>query len=208
MDGVFMIKLVKFFCILTVIWLLAEVLSLAADKRQLQEDLIRLHVIGNSNTVADQSQKLQVRDAVIEYLQPLTLQLASKEEVMSFLNEHLNEITSVANEALAKAGSFKNAVVLLSKESYDTRIYDTFTLPAGVYDSLRIEIGEAEGKNWWCVVFPSFCIPATTEGFQDLAVSSGFDNRLVNTITRRDGFEIRFFVLDCLGKLENLLFKR
>ena len=208
MDGVFMIKLVKFFCILTVIWLLAEVLSLAADKRQLQEDLIRLHVIGNSNTVADQSQKLQVRDAVIEYLQPLTLQLASKEEVMSFLNEHLNEIASVANEALAKAGSFKNAVVLLSKESYDTRIYDTFTLPAGVYDSLRIEIGEAEGKNWWCVVFPSFCIPATTEGFQDLAVSSGFDNRLVNTITRRDGFEIRFFVLDCLGKLENLLFKR
>lgn len=201
-------KFLRLFCVLSVIWFFATLGSVIADKRQLQENVIRLHVIGNSNTEIDQTQKLQVRDAVIDYLQPLTSQLGSKEEAEIFLSEHLNEIKSVANEALERVGAAKNATVFLSAESYDTRTYDTFTLPAGIYDSLRIEIGDAEGKNWWCVVFPSFCIPATTKGFQDLAVSSGFDNRLVNTITRREGFEIRFFLLDCLGKLENLLFRR
>ena len=88
------------------------------------------------------------------------------------------------------------------------RQYDTFALPSGVYESLRISIGEAQGKNWWCVVFPSLCMPAVGENFSDAAAGAGFDDGLTNTLQQKKGYEIRFFLLDWLGWLENLLFRK
>jgi len=86
------------------------------------------------------------------------------------------------------------------------RNYDTFRLPAGVYESLRIVIGEGEGKNWWCVVFPELCLPATAEGFESVAVGSGFSEALSGALTGETQYEIRFFLLDCFGRLENFFF--
>ena len=99
----------------------------------------------------------------------------------------------------------EKAKVTLSTEYYDTRLYDTFKLPAGVYDSLKITIGEHKGKNWWCVVFPSLCLPATTDSFESVAVSAGFDSRLANTLSENRKFEIRFFLLDFLGRIEKVV---
>ena len=96
------------------------------------------------------------------------------------------------------------ANVTLTAEEFPTRIYDTFTLPAGIYDSLRITIGSGEGHNWWCVVFPSLCVPAATEGVADTAASAGFSDGLSGAITGQSGYDVRLFLLDCLGKLENL----
>jgi stage II sporulation protein R len=94
----------------------------------------------------------------------------------------------------------------LCKEAFDKRVYDTFTLPAGIYNALLIVIGDGQGKNWWCVVFPSLCIPAASETFADTAAGAGFPETLNRALTGDNGYELRFAVLDVLGNLENILF--
>ena len=92
------------------------------------------------------------------------------------------------------------------KEAFDVRHYDTFSLPAGVYDSLRIVIGDGAGHNWWCVAFPTLCLPATTEGLDAVAADAGLSESLTKTLSRDSDFEIRFLLLDKLGQLGNRSF--
>ena len=179
--------------------------STISDKENLQKSLIRLHVIANSDSDIDQARKLMVRDAVIDYLQPKVEKIKTKEQAKILIESELQNIESVANRTLTQADAPEKAKVTLSTEYYDTRLYDTFKLPAGVYDSLKITIGEHKGKNWWCVVFPSLCLPATTDSFESVAVSAGFDSRLANTLSENRKFEIRFFLLDFLGRIEKVV---
>ena len=87
-----------------------------------------------------------------------------------------------------------------------THLYDTFQLPAGLYEALRVTIGAGEGHNWWCVVFPTLCVPASSEGFQETAEASGLSGQLAETLTREGGgYEIRFQLLDWLGQIKNWL---
>ena len=202
MDGVFMRKIIKvtlcLFLLVSTIWL-ADVWQ---DKRILREDLIRLHVVANSDSAKDQELKLQVKNAIVAYLQPLVEDFTDKDEALAYINDNITSIEQVANEVLADQGSECRATAQIDLEAFDTREYQTFSLPAGVYDSLRIKIGDGCGRNWWCVVFPSLCLPATTEEFQDIAVSSGFSTGLSNTLS--NGRNIRFYVLDLFGRLENI----
>ena len=96
----------------------------------------------------------------------------------------------------------------LKEECFDIRHYDTFSLPSGVYTSLRVEIGEAEGKNWWCVAFPSLCMPATSEKFAEVAVDAGLSDKLTQSISGNEKVEILFYFLDLIGNLENFLHNR
>jgi len=202
MDGVFMKKLNKISVCLFLLTSILYVADVWKDKKALQENLIRLHVVANSDSQEDQSIKLQVKDAVVSYLQPLVEGVGDKEQAIEIVANNLSFIRQVANSVLTELGEAGDAVVTLDKEAFDTRQYDTFSLPAGIYDSLRIQIGEGQGKNWWCVVFPSLCLPATSDGFQDTAVSSGFSKELGNTLS--SGRNLRFYILDCFGKIENL----
>lgn len=181
--------------------------TLIADRQRLNDELIRLHVVANSNSREDQTVKLQVRDAVVASLQSAMKDLGDMEQARAYLEENLPKIQAVANGVLAQAGFDTEAVVTLCRETFDTRFYDTFTLPAGVYESLRITLGEGEGKNWWCVVFPTLCIPATSEGFEDVAAGAGFSNALNGALTGEEGYEVRFFLLDVLGRIENRFFE-
>ena len=97
-------------------------------------------------------------------------------------------------------------MVTLCKEAFDTRYYDTFTLPAGIYEALRITIGEGEGHNWWCVAFPSLCLSATSEEFADKAAGAGFPDSLTGALDGEEKYEVRFFLLDALGELEKFLY--
>lgn len=181
--------------------------TLLADRERLNEELIRLHVVANSDSVGDQAVKLQVRDAVVESLQEAMADVADVEEAKAYLQENLPKIQAAANGALKAAGCSYEAVVTLCRETFDTREYDTFSLPAGVYEALRITLGNGEGHNWWCVVFPTLCLPATSEGFEDVAAGAGFPETLNNALTGEDGYEVRFYLLDALGKLENIFFR-
>lgn len=181
------------------------VVSLAADRYLLNDRVIRLHVVANSDTAEDQRVKLQVRDAVTDFLRETMAEITDVKEARAYICQNLQKIQNIANEALIRCGVEPDAVVSFCRENFGTRLYDTFRLPAGVYEALRITIGEGEGKNWWCVAFPTLCVPATTEGFEAVAAGAGFPHRLYSAMTDTEGCSLRFFLLDCLGRAENYL---
>ena len=182
--------------------------TLLADRQLLNDELIRFHVVADSDDPEDQQVKLLVRDAVVESLSEDLSRLADVEQAKAYLQENLPKIQQIANQTLAAAGVEEEAVVSLCREAFQTRVYDTFTLPAGVYESLRIVIGEGEGHNWWCVVFPTLCLPATSEGFAETAQTAGFPDSLCGALTGEEEYTLRFYALDTLGELENLFFRQ
>ena len=174
--------------------------GILADRQTLNEELLRLHVVADSDSAADQNIKLKVRDAVIDSISADLANIADISQARCYIEENLPKIQQVANDTLKALGCGDTAVATLKEEIFDTRFYDTFTLPAGVYGSLRITIGDGEGENWWCVVFPTLCVPATSEGFEDVAAGAGFSDSLTDTLEGE--CEIRFYLLDLLGRLD------
>ena len=196
-------KLFKF-CVLCLI--LAGFFSFGtvlADRSALNENLIRLHVVAASDSEEDQSVKLRVRDAVLDAVEEAMRRLPTADQAKEYLSARLSDLENLANKVLEQAGSRDRAKVTLEKEAFSTRQYDTFALPAGVYESLRITIGEGRGQNWWCVVFPSLCMAQTREDLSDTAAGAGFPETLTDTLEQKKGYEVRFFLLDCLGWIEN-----
>ena len=207
MDGVFMFKFVKG---LTCLALLAAVIYLAtvvSDRQELDDSVIRLHVVADSDSEADQAVKLKVRDAVLTAMEITLAGAENKDQAQTALEERLAELEAAANHVLEAEGVSDRAKVTLLEEEFPTREYDTFSLPAGVYDSLRVTIGSGEGKNWWCVVFPGLCVPTAVEEVEDVAVSAGFSESLSGSITGEPEYQIRFFLLDWLGRVENFFHK-
>ena len=205
MDGVFMRK----FGIRIGICLLVAAIfwtgGLLRDRKVLHDELVRLHVVGASDSDEDQSVKLQVRDAVLESLEAELQNLTDADAAMAYLQENLPKIESAANSFLESAGVSDRVQVSLDREEFPTRLYDSFALPSGVYQTLRIVIGAGEGQNWWCVAFPDLCMGATTEDFEAVASSAGFSDALSAALETDEGYEIRFYLLDLLGRIENLL---
>ena len=179
--------------------------TVIADRERLNEELIRLHVVANSDTAEDQNLKLLVRDAVITSLRQALADVQDTQQAKEYLEENLPKLQELANKTLDAAGNTQRAVVTLCREGFPTRQYDTFSLPAGVYEALRITIGEGEGKNWWCVVFPSLCLPQTSQGFTDTAAGAGFPEALSGALSGEEPYQIRFYLLDKLGELEIIL---
>jgi stage II sporulation protein R len=201
----FMKKILKLIGLALFLWAMVMGYGLLRDKGQISNQLVRLHVVANSDAAEDQAVKLQVRDAVVAYLNEALADCRNVEQVKAYLSENLQTMEAIAKEALSQLGLSDDVAVSFEKEAFPIRHYDTFSLPSGVYQSLRIRIGNSQGHNWWCVVFPTLCIPQTEEGFQDVAAGSGFSESLTNTLTGEEGYEVRFLLLDLLGMLENIL---
>ena len=179
--------------------------TIIADRQRLNEELIRLHVVANSDSAEDQELKLQVRDAVITSLRQALADVQDTEQAKEYLQKNLPKLQELANRTLDAAGSAQRAVVTLCREGFPTRQYDTLSLPAGIYEALRVTIGDGAGKNWWCVVFPSLCVPQTSQGFSDTAAGAGFPDALSGALTGEEPYQIRFYLLDKLGELEKIL---
>ena len=201
-------KVIGFVCLLVLSVATIFVVECSAEKAQLQENIIRLHVVGNSDSAEDQAQKLRVRDAVLAYLTPALENVSSTSEAEDYIRQNVARIQCLVAELLRQEGTDMAVRISIVNHSFDTRYYDTFALPAGVYKSLRIELGNAAGQNWWCVAFPSLCIPGAGKSFADVAAGAGFSDQLTNSLSGGNKYEVRFFVLDLLGKLENFLFNR
>ena len=179
--------------------------TVIADRQRLNEELIRLHVVANSDRVEDQELKLLVRDAIITSLRQALADVRHTEQAKEYLQENLPKLQELANKTLDAAGSAQQAVVTLCREGFPTRQYNTFSLAAGIYEALRVTIGDGAGKNWWCVVFPSLCVPQTSQGFSDTAAGAGFPDALSGALTGEEPYQIRFYLLDKLGELEKFL---
>lgn len=135
----------------------------AAVCGQLPRDVVRLHVVANSNGAEDQAVKLLVRDAVLEEAARWYQGAGSMEEASSQLCTHLQSIAGAARQVLGEQGVGYSATAQMTEMYFPTRDYGDFRLPAGRYRTLRVTLGEGAGKNWWCVVFPSLCLPAATQ---------------------------------------------
>ena len=119
----------------------------------------------------------------------------------------LPALEAAANAELQRQGSEDLARVSFRRELFPTREYDTFSLPAGVYDSLRVTIGQGEGHNWWCVIFPSLCVPATADGFAEAAAAGGFSTSEIRLLTQADpAYTVKFRSLELLQALKSRLF--
>ena len=157
--------------------------ALQAQQQRMSEKIIRLHVVANSDSSADQSIKLHVRDAVLAAARKA---LQGADDPQQAIAQALPQLEAAANAALAAQGSRDTASVSFRRELFPTREYDTFSLPSGVYRSLRVTIGAGGGHNWWCVIFPSLCVPATADGFVQTAEAGGFTRAEIGLMTQAD----------------------
>ncbi len=169
-----------------------------AQKKQgeLASQVVRLHVLAVDDTEEEQALKLRVRDAVLADLAPVLEGVTDQDEAREILAGRLQEIA----EAASGAAEGRKVSVSLGPESYPLRRYEGFVLPAGTYESLRVVLGEGEGHNWWCVVFPPLCLSAADAG----RVQSVLNPDDFALITEEDGYELRFRILELWGELQRI----
>lgn len=159
---------------------------------ELADKVVRLHVLANSDSEEDQALKLQVRDAVLDRAEDLLAQTSSRAEAEGKLRGQLLEFERLAEAVVREAGYDYEVTAELTDTEFPTREYEGFTLPAGEYLALRILIGEAAGRNWWCVVFPPLCTAATAD-VPASAMAAGFTEDEVRLITEEDrGYVLKF----------------
>ena len=195
-------------------FLMAAVMLVAAfmilpihGEAELYDNVIRLHVLANSDSEEDQALKLTVRDALLKKTQTLLENVDSKEEAEAILRQDLPVIEQTARDALRAAGAENTVTVELGQESYPTREYERLAFPAGEYLSLRVMIGEAEGQNWWCVLFPPLCLTAATaqseQETEAVCLSAGLSGEQYRMIADTDEtkYKLRFKILEVAEEL-------
>ena len=128
------------------------------------ESVFRLHVIANSDSTEDQNLKYKVRDSLLNYMNNICSNCASKQEAIEIVKEHQEEFKQVALNTIYEQGYSYNVNIEIGNFEFPTKHYGDISLPAGFYDALKVEIGEAKGQNWWCVMFPSLCFVDISSG--------------------------------------------
>ena len=161
------LKLIISMSLALCITLAAAIIPFERRCEGIRQSVFRLHIIANSDSDSDQALKLKVRDAVIAASEEIFGSAKTEEEAKQIAAENIELFTETANKTLKENGSVQTATVSVGKAYFGTREYEDFTLPAGEYDALRIIIGNGEGKNWWCVMFPAVCLPAAKGDIED-----------------------------------------
>ena len=171
-------------------------------EEKIYESVVRLHVLANSDSKEDQALKLKVRDAVLSYVSPRVIDSTSREEAIRILQGELDEIELVADRIVQEQGYNYSVEVTLTVEEYPTRNYEAMSFPSGEYVSLRVMLGEAEGQNWWCVLFPPLCLSGATEKSDNedafIAVGLNSEQYKIITDTNEPAYYLRFKLLEAL----------
>ena len=175
-------------------------------EEQIYDTVVRLHVLANSDSDEDQALKLRVRDAVLEVTAPLLTDCKTQDEAKECLEAHADEIRTAAEGVIAAEGRTDTVSILLDREEYPERDYDSFCFPAGTYLSLRVCIGEAEGQNWWCCLFPPLCLGTATTSTKDaeeefIAVGLTPSQYKIITESEKPVYKVRFKILEVFQSL-------
>ncbi|MBQ9742764.1 MAG: stage II sporulation protein R [Ruminococcus sp.] len=153
----------KSLCVGFVISILFTFVPFEGECKEISDSVFRVHILANSDSKQDQALKLKVRDAVIAHGETLLSDVHSKDEAMEIVSKNIDDFVSVAEQVVIDEGFDYEVTALIDKVWFDTRYYGDITMPSGVYDALRICIGKAQGKNWWCVMYPSLCLYAASD---------------------------------------------
>ena len=175
-------KIFKRFAFLLLLFVLYTFVCAFSYANTVSEDLsnsvFRLHILANSDSEEDQNLKLAVRDNILSYMKEISSDVSSKEDVISLANEHLDDFYSIARETIVSNGYDYDVRLSIDKFDFPTKVYGDIALPAGLYDALRIEIGEANGHNWWCMMFPTLCFVDVSSGSLDDEAKSVLESNL------------------------------
>ncbi|WP_027632632.1 stage II sporulation protein R [Clostridium hydrogeniformans] len=170
--------------------------------------LIRFHVLANSDSKEDQELKLRVKDEIISFIQPKLKESKSIEESREILRENNERLIEIAMEVIKKNGYDYNVSAGLSKENFPVKVYGDIALPQGEYEAYRILIGNAEGQNWWCVMFPPLCFVDVTKG--EVAsdetkkeLSKVLNNEEMDTVSKDKKIKVKFKLLEVIEDLIN-----
>lgn len=166
---------------------------------EIRSETLRLHIIANSDSAADQELKLKVRDAVLSSTGELFAEVSGKTDAILTAEHSSDDIKAIAENVIKSEGYNYSVMVEVTEMWFETKSYDGFTLPAGDYDAVRIIIGEGEGKNWWCVMYPALCIPGAEDAIEKYESNSDF--------ILGDKYEIRFVLIEWFEDLKRLLMK-
>ena len=187
---------------------IALIVGARADMRQadLADKMMRLHVIANSDSDADQALKLRVRDRVIALSETLLQGVTDVDDAKRMICQNLPKIQSCAQDEIRKNGYSYPVRAELTSMYFPTRDYESFSLPAGNYDAFRVVIGEGAGRNWWCVMFPPLCITAAEAEVTKSAEEAGLTTEEIALI--EDGktvYRYEFKLMELVGELKNML---
>lgn len=193
-----MSKWIKALALALVAALCISLCGFSGECSQIREQVLRLHVLANSDSEEDQQLKLKVRDTVVETATGLFDTVTDKDGAIAQVEQMLPEIVAAAQQRVYDEGYDYEVKAELCHMYFTTREYETVTLPAGMYDALRITIGEGAGRNWWCVVFPPMCVSAASESAE---LSDVLDEEQVEIVTEPQQYEVRFKVVEIFEEI-------
>lgn len=188
---------IKSACIAFVLTVIYSLIPFQAECADISDEVFRLHILANSDNEEDQNLKLKVRDRVLEYTETLFKNAGSKEEAESIISDNLQNISNVAYAEVIDNGYDYKVKAEITNMYFTTRYYENYTLPSGMYDALRITIGNGNGHNWWCVMYPSICISSEEE--QDKKAKEVFDTTQYD-IVKNEKYQYKFKVVEIFEK--------
>ena len=168
------------------------------------DSVFRLHVIANSDSDVDQNLKYVVRDKLLKYMDELCVNCSTKEEAISIAQQNIENFKQIASDTIKNEGFDYSVNVRIGNFEFPTKHYGDISLPAGYYDALRVEIGEAKGQNWWCVMFPPLCFTDVTSGVvpeeskEDLEETLTDEEFSIVSDNSSFDFKIKFKILELL----------
>ena len=167
-----------------------------AVSTNISNSVFRLHVIANSDTEEDQNLKYLVRDALIEYMNSISNKCISRKEAISIAESHQDDFYTIAHQIISDNGYNYDVNINIGNFAFPTKNYGDISLPAGYYDALRVEIGNANGQNWWCVMFPPLCFVDVSSGIvpedSKETIKNNLPNEEYNLVTNTQNADVKF----------------
>lgn len=167
---------------------------------EMYKNIIRIRIIANSDSVCDQQLKLEIRDAVLNESKSIYSDNLSFDDVITLTERNLNNFSKIAKDVLSKNGLNHSVTVEFKNEYFETRHYDKFTLPAGVYKTLVLTVGEGEGENWWCVIYPEVCVGSCSARLND-----SLSDKSAKFAYNGDKYVVMFKTVEIFEKLKKLI---
>ncbi|MGI5893994.1 MAG: stage II sporulation protein R [Candidatus Merdivicinus sp.] len=172
--------------------------SFHEECRNLQEDVLRLHILANSDSEQDQAVKLKVRDALLAQTGTLFNHAENRSDAEEAARANLQNVEKIADEVLQSEGVSYKANARVTELFFDTRVYENFTMPAGRYQALQITLGNGEGHNWWCVLYPPLCVGAASEIEEEMQTFSSGERQILEAEPK---YEVRFYFMELAGRI-------
>ncbi len=185
-----------------VVAILFSICSFAKTSEEVRSDVLRLHVIANSDTSVDQNLKLRLRDYILQEGKDIFNGSVNVENAVEKIEPVLPELEKSAKAFVNQAGFDYDVKISLSNEYFTTKTYETVTLPAGKYLALRVVIGSGEGHNWWCVMFPPMCVPAADKKDE---IENVFSEKEIKLVESKPKYEPRFKVVEIYEQLKEII---